>query len=80
MTLENLIGNYGYYALFIGTLLEGETIMLIAGFMAHQSYLNIYLTIAVGFAGTLLCDQFLFFLADLRGRPFLRNIQTGKTT
>lgn len=71
MSLENLIEQYGYFALFIGTLLEGETIMLIAGFVAHQSYLNIYFVIFIGFIGTFICDQFFFFLGRHKGQTFL---------
>lgn len=68
MTLENFIEHYGYWALFIGTILEGETILIIAGFLAHQEYLNIQWVIFVAFSGTLLGDQFFFFLGRSKGR------------
>jgi len=71
MSLEYLIEQYGYLALFIGTLLEGETIMLIAGFAAHQSYLNIHLVILLGFAGTFISDQIFFFIGRFNGQRFL---------
>lgn len=38
MSLESLIIAYGYPALFAGTFLEGETIVVIAGFLAHRGY------------------------------------------
>jgi membrane protein DedA with SNARE-associated domain len=34
MNLYQTIIDYGYFALFIGTFLEGETILDIAGFLA----------------------------------------------
>jgi len=83
MSLEILIENYGYIALFLGTLFEGETIVVIAGFAAHQTYLNIYGVIAVAFFGTLLADQFFFQVGRLKGQAFLAKRpswqeQTGK--
>ena len=30
----------GYFALFIGSLLEGETAMITGSFLAHQGYLQ----------------------------------------
>jgi len=35
---EHLIGTYGYWAVRSGTFLEGETILMPAGFAAHQGY------------------------------------------
>ena len=40
MTLEYLISQYGYVALFIGVFLEGETILILAGFAAHLGHLK----------------------------------------
>ena len=71
MSLANLIEQYGYIALFFGTLLEGETIMLIAGFAAHQSYLNLYWVMVIGFLGTFFTDQFFFFLGRYKGHDLL---------
>src|SRR5260221_10889211 len=60
-----LIDNYGYLAVFIGTLLEGETILILAGFAAQRGYLDLGAVMAVAFAGGFLRDQLLFFF----GRP-----------
>ena len=35
MDFAALIQQYGYFAVFLGTLLEGETILLLAGLSAH---------------------------------------------
>ena len=43
------IGTYGYFAVFLGTLLEGETILIIAGFLAHQGHFHLPLVILVAF-------------------------------
>jgi membrane protein DedA with SNARE-associated domain len=36
MGLESLINTYGYLAILVGTLLEGETILVLGGFAAHR--------------------------------------------
>ncbi len=71
MSLEELIVHYGYLALFIGTFLEGETILIVAGYLAHIGYLDIGLTILYAFLGTFAGDQTFFHLGRTRGVKFL---------
>lgn len=71
MTLEYLIINYGYLALFLGTCLEGETIMVLGGIAARQGYLELPWVMLVGFAGSILGDQTIFFLGRWKGQSFL---------
>ena len=40
MNLTTLIADYGYWAVFIGCFLEGETVLLLAGFAAHRGMLQ----------------------------------------
>lgn len=65
--LADLLQRFGYLAVFLGTLLEGETVMLMAGFAAHQGYLDLPLVILAAFAGGLTGDQCLFALGRWRG-------------
>jgi len=69
--IEGLIRSYGYAAVFCGTLFEGETVVVIAGFLSHRGYLQSPLVAAAAFAGSLLVDQFFFFLGRKRGRALL---------
>ncbi len=69
--LEDFIVQYGYLALFIGTFLEGETILIVAGYLASLGYLDIYLAILSAFLGTFAGDQTFFFLGRLKGVDFL---------
>ena len=62
MTLESFLGAYGYAAILVGTLFEGETILILAGFAAHLGYLKLPWVIVAAFAGTLLGDQLFFYL------------------
>lgn len=71
MSLESMISLYGYPAILIGTFFEGETILVMAGFAAHQGYLTIQGVILAGFLGTLCGDQLYFHLGRARGTQFL---------
>jgi membrane protein DedA with SNARE-associated domain len=65
--LESFVQSYGYAALFVGTLLEGETILIMAGIMAHMGLMKLPLVILVALLGGFLGDQFYFFLGRHRG-------------
>ncbi len=69
--IGQLLEQYGYLAVLVGALLEGETILLIAGFAAHRGYLDLGLVICVAAAGGFLGDQGFFWLGRLRGRAVL---------
>ena len=78
MPLPQLLAEYGYLAVFAGSLLEGETILLLAGFAAHQGYLSLPLVMGVAWLGGTLGDQIFFRvgrrwgLVLLRRRPAMR--------
>jgi membrane protein DedA with SNARE-associated domain len=58
--------------LFVGTFLEGEAILIMAGFLAFQGYLQISGVILTAFAGSFLGDQFFFYLGRIQGTLLLR--------
>jgi membrane protein DedA with SNARE-associated domain len=68
MTLGEFLQTYGYFALFAGTVLEGETILVMAGFAAHRGYLRLELVMAVAFLGSLTGDQLAFWVGRRYGR------------
>jgi len=71
MPLESILQTYGYWALLIGTFLEGETILILGGFLAHRGYLELPWVIAAAFTGTLAGDQLFFFIGRIKGGSFL---------
>jgi membrane protein DedA with SNARE-associated domain len=71
MPLEALISKFGYPALAIGLLLEGETVLVLGAFMAHRGYLNLSLVIAIAFLVTFASDQFFFWMGRTKGSQFL---------
>lgn len=70
-TIEYLIRTYGYWALFVGTFIEGETILMLGGLAAQMGYLDLSLVMVVSFFGSFFGDQFYFHLGRLRGRELL---------
>jgi membrane protein DedA with SNARE-associated domain len=72
VTIEQIVAQYGYTALIVGTFLEGETILIVAGFAAHQGYLRLSWVVLAAFAGSLAGDQLYFFLGRLKGQQFLQ--------
>ncbi len=71
MTLETFVMTYGYPALLVGALLEGETIVIIAGFLAHSGYLYLPWVILTTFVGAFTADQFFFQIGKRKGKAFL---------
>ncbi|CAI0963413.1 Inner membrane protein yohD [Serratia marcescens] len=59
--LAHYITDYGYWALFIGCLAEGETITLLGGIAAHEGLLHWPWVIAVVALGGMMGDQLLYF-------------------
>jgi membrane protein DedA with SNARE-associated domain len=71
MSLAALIAHYGYYALFLGALLEGEAVLLAAGFAAHRGMLSLPWVVVVAFIAGTLGDQLAFSLGRHRGEAIV---------
>ena len=71
MQFEQLITAYGYLAILIGTLFEGETILIMGGFLAHRGYLHLPGVIMVAFVGSLAGDQLFYYLGRWKGASVL---------
>jgi len=68
MDIGTIVQQHGYLALLVGSAIEGETFVVLAGFAAHRGYLSLPLVIL--FAGVLNFgwDQFYFWLGRRHGR------------
>lgn len=67
MTPELLLQKFGYFAVFVGTFLEGETILVMAGFFAERGYLHLALVVVVAFLGAFTGHIFWFWLGRTQG-------------
>lgn len=72
--LEHIISTFGYPALFLGTFLEGETILIIAGIAAFEGLLDVRLAILTAFTGSMLGDTVYFFVGRSRGEWLLQRL------
>jgi len=70
---QYLIEQYGYIAVLIGTFFEGETILEIAGFLAHSGYLKLLIVVLAAFAGAMLGDQLYCYIGRWKGRNFIES-------
>ena len=71
MDIPGLIDTYGYFAVFVGAFLEGETILALAGLAAYRGYLDFYAVVVIALFAGFLGDQFYFFLGRYRGTEIL---------
>lgn len=69
--LQELIQHYGYLAVFIGSVLEGETVLILSGFAAHRGYLDFVLVVAIAALGGFAGDQFFFTIGRMHGNRML---------
>jgi membrane protein DedA with SNARE-associated domain len=70
-SIDSFLQTYGILAIVLGTFVEGETILVLAGLAAHRGYLPLPSVVAAGFAGSLLGDQLYFYLGRRHGEAFL---------
>lgn len=69
--LSQFVSEYGYWAVVFGCLLEGETLLVLAGFAARQGYLSLPLVMAIAAASGALSDTFFFWLGRRHGTAVL---------
>jgi membrane protein DedA with SNARE-associated domain len=78
MDLPALIAQYGYATVLVGTMFEGETVLLLAGYSAHRGYLDLAAVTGIAWLGGSLGDQLFFWIGRRHGqrliarRPALR--------
>jgi membrane protein DedA with SNARE-associated domain len=66
--LESFLAKYGYVAILLGTVFEGETIMIMGGFSAHRGYLKLLpWVVLAGFTGNFIQNQIYFILGRRYG-------------
>lgn len=70
--ISDFVARYGYLAVFLGTLAEGETVLAAAGFAAHRGLLDWRLVMLVAAVGGSLGDQLAFLLGRWKGEALLR--------
>lgn len=72
MDMNHLISQYGYAALVVGSIAEGETITLLGGVAAHQGLLKFPLVVISVALGGMIGDQLLYLLGRRYGMKILQ--------
>ena len=72
MSISSFIHDYGLLALIIGTIFEGEGVVLIAGLAIRQGLLPPVAALLAALLGTVISDQFCFFVGRFMGDTVLR--------
>ena len=67
-----LFEQWGYYIVFFGSLIEGESIMIPACIAAYFGHLNIFKVMGIAFVGTLVADQSLYYVGRFYGKNFVK--------
>lgn len=76
MSIEALIAQFGLPAVALGAALEGETVVLSGGLIAHQGLLPLHGVMAAAAIGSFVADQVFFLL----GRRFRTHRLVRKIT
>jgi membrane protein DedA with SNARE-associated domain len=77
--MQELIAKFGYPALFLGSLLEGETTLITAGFLAKSGYLDFKLVVLIALTGTYAADVSIYFLGRKKGEGIIFRFPGAKT-
>jgi membrane protein DedA with SNARE-associated domain len=65
---------YGYPVVLLGTALQGEAVLLICGFLAHQGYLNVWIVWLIAALGATAGDVIYFYLGYRYGDRVLARL------
>ncbi len=71
MDFAKLVADHGYLVTFLGALIEGETILTLAGLAAHRGYLQLPLLIALAALGSFIGDQVYFLIGRRYGKRLI---------
>lgn len=61
----------GYLVLLLGSFVEGESVVLTAGFLSFKEFLSFPIVVSIAFCGSVAADQLLFFAGRFYGPTLL---------
>ena len=77
--MEEFLHHYGYFALSLGTFLEGETAIMVASSLVHSGFFDWPYTVLFGFFGSFISDWLYFVIGRLNGKYFVEKRPKLKT-
>ena len=73
--LEDFISKYGYLSIFILTFFEGESVLIAAGFLAYNHYLDANAVVLISAMASYIGHGAFFLIALHRRETFLKYVQ-----
>lgn len=70
---------FGYLGIFIGTFLEGESLLLLGGFLAERGYLEFWAVALTGFLGSYTGHLVLYLIGWRNGEALLTRFRRLRT-
>ncbi len=64
---QELLQDYGYWIILLGTFLEGETIVILAGILSASGQMSFGGIVLCAFVGSSLSDQLMFSIGKYKG-------------
>jgi membrane protein DedA with SNARE-associated domain len=76
LSIEAILAQWGIPAIFVGAGVEGETVVVTGGLLAHQGLVPLWAAMVAAVTGSFVADQ-LFFLAGrrFRDRRFVKRLR-----
>lgn len=74
--LIDIIKDWGYIAVFLGSLVEGESVIFVACLMAQLGYLSLIKIMIIAFTGTLFADQTLYYIGRYYGPALIQRFHS----
>lgn len=71
MSLISLIDSYGYVAIFLGGIFEGEAVLVLGGLAAYGGFLKLPLVLFFAFIGAMASDWSWFFAGRYKGKKII---------
>ena len=69
--MEEFLHQYGYFALSLGTFLEGETAIMVASSLVHSGFFEGPYTVIFAFFGSFIGDWICFIIGRLNGKYYI---------
>ena len=76
--LINLLKEYGYIILFIWSIMEGETGLVMAGILSHTGDMNLWVAIVVAALGGFIGDQIYYYLGRFNKNWVLKELNAHR--
>ncbi|MBW1918120.1 MAG: DedA family protein [Deltaproteobacteria bacterium] len=70
-----LIQKYGYLAIFLGSLVEGEIFLILGGLLARQGLLNLWLVVSLAVVGSFSSHGGFYLLGRWQGQSLVGQFQ-----